>query len=359
MKAPRLSVVMPVHNGAAYLDQAVDSILKQSFADFEFVIRDDGSTDGSLEMLRRWAARDERIRLFDGEQLGPAESSSWIVRQSRAPLIARMDADDIAFPDRLQRQFDVLSTSSDMVLLGTMSETIDRDGRRLRPHDFARIARNAASAPFAHASIMFRRDAFDRVGGYRAECDHWEDLDFYLRMARAGRLAVLAEPLLAYRVHASTRLTVERNPVERSLDLRYRCLEAYRAGGNYDHLLKAVEDGPSPRRLHPSTFVALGSMQLWSRVPPDVKGVFARANLGFNRASARSVIWAVWAWLSPASLRWTLARLVQARNLLSGVRAGRVYDWDPKGGSETRHPARSSGEGAEGLASLAWREQPR
>ena len=102
---PRVSVVMPVRDAGPYLEASLRSILDQSFTDFELVIRDDGSVDGSTEILRDWAARDPRIRLHIGERpLGPAESSNWVVRHSTAPFVARMDADDISHPDRLRRR---------------------------------------------------------------------------------------------------------------------------------------------------------------------------------------------------------------------------------------------------------------
>ena len=108
-----ISVVMPVHNALPHLDAAVRSILDQTHANFEFVIFDDASTDGSAERLREWAARDSRIRLLEGqENLGPVGSSSLVVEQAKAPLIARMDADDVCDPDRLRRQVQVLSETS-------------------------------------------------------------------------------------------------------------------------------------------------------------------------------------------------------------------------------------------------------
>jgi len=101
-RTPPVSVVMPVHNAGAYLDGAVRSILGQTFSDFEFVILDDGSTDGSLERLRRWAKEDGRIRLIENERRsGAAASSNRVARAASAPLVARMDADDIAEPERL------------------------------------------------------------------------------------------------------------------------------------------------------------------------------------------------------------------------------------------------------------------
>ncbi|HWS55242.1 MAG TPA: glycosyltransferase family A protein, partial [Pyrinomonadaceae bacterium] len=96
---PRLSVVMPVRNGRAFLDECVRSVLAQTFRDFEFVILDDASDDGTTELLREWARRDARIRVVESARpLGLSGSSNAVVRASRAPLVARMDADDVAHP---------------------------------------------------------------------------------------------------------------------------------------------------------------------------------------------------------------------------------------------------------------------
>src|SRR4051812_33559566 len=101
----RVSVVMPVHNALPYLDAAVESILSQTFDAFEFVILDDASTDGSTDRLRQWVSRDARIRLLEEKHnLGPALSSQRVASAATAPLVARMDADDISHPARLKEQ---------------------------------------------------------------------------------------------------------------------------------------------------------------------------------------------------------------------------------------------------------------
>lgn len=333
MNVPALSVVMPVHNAARYVDESIGSIARQSFSDFEFIIRDDGSTDGSQQILRKWAAQDRRIRLFEGEQLGPAGSSNWIVKAARALLVARMDADDVAYEHRLRRQVDVLRSAPKIVLVGTMCDTIGSDGRQLRPYDYSRLARSSHSPPFPHASIMFRAETFLRVGGYRSDCEYWEDLDLFLRMVDVGRIGVLAEPLLAYRAHASTRLTLHRDSVERSLSLRYRCMEAYLKDGSYEALLGEARAAHRDAKHHPKIFVALGSMELWSGGAPKTLGrLVRRGKLELNLATLRSLIWSLWASLSPGSLRWFLTNFIRIRNrpLKRRILAGRVYEWSPR-----------------------------
>src|SRR5205807_7644774 len=126
-----------------------------------------------------WTREDRRIRLLEGKRnLGPVGSSAYVVAHSTAPLIARMDADDLCSPDRLTRQFALLRDNPQASLVGTLFEVIDDRGRVIRNADIWRLARKAPFVPFAaHGSIMFRRNTFERVGGYRPECEDLEDQD--------------------------------------------------------------------------------------------------------------------------------------------------------------------------------------
>jgi GT2 family glycosyltransferase len=203
-----LSVVMPVHNALPHLDAAVRSILEQTHRDFEFVILDDASTDGSTERLKEWAAKDTRIRLHLGKKnMGPAASSNLVVREAKGRLIARMDADDISYPDRLRRQLEILRAYPEAGLVGSLCDVIDENGRKVRGPDPWRLRHSGWFAPFPHGSIMYRRELFDRAGGYREQCVYWEDLDLFLRIASFAKVLTITEPLYQHRhSHGSTRL---------------------------------------------------------------------------------------------------------------------------------------------------------
>jgi glycosyltransferase involved in cell wall biosynthesis len=330
--APRLSVVMPARNVRAHVDSAIESILAQTLGDFEFVIRDDGSSDGTGERLRHWARRDPRIRLFEGARLGPVGSSNWLVREARAPLVARMDADDVARPDRLDRQVGLLDRDPALVLVGALSETIDVSGRRIRGADYWRVGRRSCFAPFPHTSIMFRRSAFDAVGGYRERCDYWEDLDLYLRLAEQGSLAVVAEPLVSYRLSAAScrRVAADRDRIEAAVDRAYAALERYSAGRTYDpRLLPAT--GASGR-VRPMVLVSLHAMRLWAGERPHLlRRLLRRGRLGPNAESLLTFGWAILGAASPGALRLVLRALNALRNRLAAarIRRGGVYRWKP------------------------------
>ena len=325
-----ISVVMPVRNALPYLDDAISSILSQTHSQFELVIRDDGSTDGSRAVLRQWAKRDRRIRLFEANHsAGPAGSADWVVRQSSHPIVARMDADDISHPDRLRRQLELLSRQPDVVLTGCLFEGIDDRNRVVRVRDRSPLASRNLSAPFPHGSIMFRREIFDRVGGYRSACDFWEDLDLYWRFAACGRIVVLPEPLYLFRhSSASTRLTSHQERVEAAVDLMFDCIDAAERGGDYEALLAAPRQGG--KKVNPRTFVSFGSIRLWAgKSPRLLMRTLKRARLTADPASMKILVWLLWATVSPRSLRWCLNLLLRYRDQRADKQFPEqdVYDW--------------------------------
>lgn len=226
---PPLSVLMPVHNGGAYLEAALKSVLSQDFDDFEFLILDDGSTDAAPAILARAACADSRIRLISRPQRGLVASLNELAGLARGNYLARMDADDIALPGRLSAQFLFLESHPDVVCVGGATTMIDGAGRYLTtlypPEDDARIqpAILAGHTAIAHPAAMFRRDALFRVGAYDAAYYPAEDLDLWLRLGEIGRLANLGIPVLKYRLHDDS---ISARAVERQQEAKRRACEA-------------------------------------------------------------------------------------------------------------------------------------
>jgi glycosyltransferase involved in cell wall biosynthesis len=306
-----VSVVMPVRNALPFLDEAIASILAQSHGNFEFVIGDDGSTDGSSERLECWARRDSRIRLLrnDGPCLGPAESSNWVVRESIHPLVARMDGDDLSMPDRLGRQLAAFDEHPDAVIAGTLSETIDAKGRRVVGRDRSVLRNKAGDYPVAHGSIMFRRDAFEQAGGYRAICDFWEDRDLLIRMVRSGKALILPQALYRYRYSGtSCRIVAEEARLARALDLRLRCLAALRSKCDYDDILREEQTHGPPPSVAPAVLAQIAVERLWRGEPRKIMRSWTRRNtaLRWDRRGILIRAFAAWAWINPASLRTVL-----------------------------------------------------
>jgi glycosyltransferase involved in cell wall biosynthesis len=199
---PELSVVLPVRNGERYLLEAIDSVLAQTFRDFELVVVDDGSTDGSAALVE--AGKDPRLRLVRQAPLGLVEALRRGLAETTAPLVARMDADDVSLPTRLARQLEAIG--EEVALVGCGFEAIDAEGRPsgswLLPADDGALRRRLLLRnPFAHGSVVFRRQAFDSAGGYRADYGANEDYDLWRRVAREWRLAAVPEVLYRYREH--------------------------------------------------------------------------------------------------------------------------------------------------------------
>jgi glycosyltransferase involved in cell wall biosynthesis len=310
-----LSVVMPVYNALPHLDGAVRSILDQTHRDFAFVIYDDGSTDGSTERLREWESKDPRIRLFEGERnLGPVGSSAFVVEHSAAPLVARMDADDLCSPDRLERQLQVLRDHPKAGLVGTLFDVIDERGRRIRGPDLWRLTRKSPFVPFAaHGSIMFRRSVFDQVGGYRAECEYWEDQDLVVRMAQVTEVMVIPSALYQVRQWTkSTRVVSGTEQVENAVDLMYRAVARLEQGQGYDDLLRT---GTQPARVDPRVFISAGSIVLWAGGCPQLfSRLLKRGRLKFDMRTLSALVWTSWAALNPTSLRVFMGLLLRIRN---------------------------------------------
>jgi glycosyltransferase involved in cell wall biosynthesis len=208
LPAPVISVLMSVHNGRRYLAQAVDSILAQTMQDFEFIIIDDGSSDGSAEDLKSYAARDPRIRLSVQENSGLTKALNVGLRLSRGKFIARMDADDVARPERFAKQVDAFLANPKLVILGAEVELISSDGIRLGVRKTARGHSNIRrrlligdGAALVHPVVMFRRQAALDVGAYDERFPTGQDLDLFLRLSEIGLVDNLPDTLLYWRQH--------------------------------------------------------------------------------------------------------------------------------------------------------------
>jgi glycosyltransferase involved in cell wall biosynthesis len=319
---------MPVRNAGRYLDASVTSIVRQTWHDFEFVILDDASTDGSRRALRKWRQRDPRIRLIESDRpLGLVGSSAAVVQAARAPICARMDADDIAVPDRLERQIRVLLQRPEVPLVGTLWEGIDDEGRVVRPRDRGRLRRVSVFAPFPHGSIMFRRTAFDRAGGYRPACTYWEDFDLYARMAALGPILVLPDVLYRYRFHSAATTARPDEQHMQAIDAMYRCADCARARTDYDTLLNdATRPSPDVRTLR-----SVAAARLWAGLPTGTLSAIGRLEGPLLRPrNVGALAWACWGEFSPRSLRFVLRTFIRLRDAAASrsMPAGVAMPWN-------------------------------
>jgi glycosyltransferase involved in cell wall biosynthesis len=200
---PKISVIMSVYNGEKYLGEAIESVLGQTFTDFDFIIVNDGSTDGSLEIIQSY--HDERIRVMNNESnLGLTKSLNKAIKESGGEYIARQDADDISLPDRFGEQVRFLEKHQEVALLGTSVYRIDSNGKTIgkmimlaRPTMKDLLRGNQ----FNHGSVMFRRRLLDDVDGYNDLFRYVQDYELWLRIARHHEVRNLTRILYKLRVH--------------------------------------------------------------------------------------------------------------------------------------------------------------
>lgn len=208
-----ISVIMPVYNCERFVAQAIESILSQTYQDFEFLVVDDGSTDKSYEIVKQYT--DPRIKHWQQPNGGVVDRLNELLDNAENDLVARMDADDIALPHRFEKQVEFLTTHPDHVAVGGCIEVIDDDDNSLclwcnqQTHEEIDAIMinpiNTGLTVVSHPAVMYRRDAVLAVGKYRKEIKHAEDLDLFLRLTEnGGKLANLSSVLLKYRLHLSS-----------------------------------------------------------------------------------------------------------------------------------------------------------
>lgn len=204
----KISVIMGVYNGAATLDQAIQSIVDQSLTDWELIICNDCSTDSTRACIQRWAKQDSRIKYLENQKnLRLAASLNRCLKEASGQYIARMDDDDISYPHRFLQEALFLDTHPEY---GFVSSLIDGyDGKRLIPGYWARKARPQkedflSGSQFVHPATMFRRECLEQVGGYRSDRStrRMEDYDLFMRLYGAGYKGYnIQKPLLRYTIN--------------------------------------------------------------------------------------------------------------------------------------------------------------
>jgi glycosyltransferase involved in cell wall biosynthesis len=208
MRGPRVSVILPVRNCERFVGEAVRSILTQTLADLELIVVDDGSTDGTPRQLAQLAAQDVRLKVLTRSAQGLVAAVESARRTATSRYLARMDADDIALPERLELQVRYLDDHPDVVAVGGQVQRVDAEARPLRPMRYPVAPETcraylAFGSPFCHPAVTLRADAVDRCGGYRDTYADAEDFDLWLRLSKIGELANLENTVLHYRVHGA------------------------------------------------------------------------------------------------------------------------------------------------------------
>lgn len=278
---PRISVLLPIYNADRYLSLAIDSILLQSFPDFELILLDDGSDDDSLNIAEKAAARDGRTVVVTGNRRGIVHWLNVGLQMAKGDLIARMDADDISTADRFLTQVRYLDAHPECGAVGSQVLRIDPDGS---PIDLWSVPRRhceidgqhmrGLTAGLIHPTVMMRKDLLLEIGGYRPAFEWAEDYDLFMRMAEVGELANVPNVLLRYRLHAKS-ITLTRSETQ----YRLGCLalqEAWR---------RRQQDGPVPAVVNVSRPQSEEEL-IWNWA----RGAFTAGNFGTARKLALKIL---------------------------------------------------------------------
>jgi glycosyltransferase involved in cell wall biosynthesis len=219
---PRVTVLMPVFNRERFLDEAVQTVIAQDFADFELLIVDDGSTDRTPQILQAWVQRDARIVVITSpKNQGISVALNLGLDNAHAPYIARLDSDDIMMPRRLAAQAEVLDREPGVVLVSCAYETMDSEGNYLgtwhgdEPHEVVTFLLNFYNIVGGGGQVMFRRSEVLAEGGYAPEYPSSEDYDLWVRLLRRGRILTLPLIGMKQRDH-DTRSAVQYAAIKRS-----------------------------------------------------------------------------------------------------------------------------------------------
>jgi glycosyltransferase involved in cell wall biosynthesis len=205
---PAISVLMPARNGSKYLASAIDSVLAQTFTDFELLLVDDGSTDQTPAIAADYAKRDSRITVLQGSSGGLSMALNLALGIAKAPLLARMDCDDLCLPGRFAIQKQYMDAHPDCVLLGCKCTLIDPEDRPIcdkadivESHEAIDKSLLELGWPLVHPALMLRTDHVRQIGGWNEKYHTVEDHDLFLKLGEVGRMHNLQETLFLYRQH--------------------------------------------------------------------------------------------------------------------------------------------------------------
>ena len=255
MNSPTVSVVMSVYNGADTLARTLQSILDQQGCDFEFIVVNDGSTDGSADILDDWAARDDRLRVIHQQNTGLTRALIIGCAEAQGEFIARQDCGDISLPGRLVSQSAMLQAHPDGVLVacgtrftapdGEYLSDVTRPGKTLQ-EGLAVLDVKGIKGPPHHGGTMFRKATYAAVGGYRAPFVVAQDIDLWLRLSEQGRLIGQADVFYVADMHPGSISNRRRLEQFRLATLAIECAVSRRKGDGDQALIAASRLAPEP-----------------------------------------------------------------------------------------------------------------
>lgn len=283
MRKPKVTVLMPAFNAAEYIAEAIASVLRQSFTDFELLIINDGSTDNTLSVIQQFT--DPRIRLLEQEKKGIGIALNNGLSAANGGYIARFDADDICFPQRLEQQVEFLDTHPAYVLAGCDTEYIDEAGEHLfnftcAGHTHDEIMRQLyLECPFIHSGVMYRKDEVLKAGGYPVHAHNFEDHLLWIQLADRGQYYNIPERLIKVRFNPRSATIDERWRGRRFAQLKKNIIrQGFATPKEGDELLGIIK-GQDVKKIKEGSYYALCGKKflLNNHQPPKARQYLAKA----------------------------------------------------------------------------------
>lgn len=282
-KAPLVTVLMPAYNAGPFLKEAVDSVLNQHFTDFELLVINDGSTDNTSTILESYT--DPRLVVVHQENIGLVRSLNKGLQLARGSYIARFDADDVCFPDRLSTQVAFLNQHSDYVLVSGETTYMDEDGNYLfhfRPEYYTNneiIASGFKSCPFIHSAVMARKEALLNAGGYDPRALTFEDHLLWKKLAKQGKMCNLPIKFIKVRFNVASVTIDEKWRGEAFIALKSRSIEQERVSDeDYDLLVSILKKQNLGSYKLAAYHSLIGKKYLWNQYDPvKARKHFAKA----------------------------------------------------------------------------------
>jgi glycosyltransferase involved in cell wall biosynthesis len=269
----KISVLMPCYNAAEYIEDAIQSVITQTFRDFEFVIINDGSTDNSVELIKSFT--DERIVLIEQNQQGVAAALNNGLTHARSNLIARFDADDLCFNDRLEKQYRFMTSNPDCIVAGSAADYIDVAGNYI----FTQLPQAKANkeiqnlsfhiCPFIHASVIYRKDLIATIG-YNINAHSFEDHLLWLQLKDKGKMYNMTEPLISVRLNPGSLTMDERKRSRDFRQIKLKSLKTKHIGSvDGDKLLSIINRQNNSKNKIGAYYILLAKKFLWNNYNPN------------------------------------------------------------------------------------------
>jgi glycosyltransferase involved in cell wall biosynthesis len=286
MSEIKVTVLMPAFNAGKYIAEAIGSVLSQTYPHFELLIINDGSTDNTVQEIGQFA--DSRIRLINVDHQGIVAVLNKGLREAKGYYIARFDADDICFPDRLRIQYEFMNTNADYIMTGTEAAYVDMNGEyvfTLKYDAYADDAiRNldATICPFSHVTVMYKKDEVLNAGGYDINAHTFEDHLLWLKLIPLGKVCNLAQPLVKVRFNPESITIDEKWRGREFIDLKYSCIRKGTVTAEEGDRLQKIISKQNFNKLKKGAYYSLiAKKYLWDNYDPGRARKFLRRLMNY------------------------------------------------------------------------------